>query len=648
MAKEVILMLFLNLLVLAILSSLPTSSAAPRWEIVQPMCSNNIVQNASLYVPNFVATMENISLQVRKSGFGLAVTGSGPLTNYGLAQCYGDLSPTDCVLCYAAARSALPQCFPSLGGRIYLDGCFMRDENYDFFQEYAGPNDHALCENRTVDDSAFRDAARRALSRAVLKAPGNDGYARVETKKMTVASRNESVYVLANCWKNLNASACSACLRNAFASLLGCLPRSGGRAVNVGCFVRYSDINFLNPVLAKGRGSRAKIVTAVVVSSAAVLIIGAAIGLYVWKQCAIQTKRRGSGDVEKLEKELTKSGLNFKYSVLEMATSSFDGSNKLGQGEFGTMYKGLLQDGRDIAVKRLFFNNKHRAKDFYKEVKIVSGVEHKNLIRLLGCSCSGPETLLVYEFLPNKSLDCYIFDAIKGKALNWGKRFEIIIGTAEGLVYLHENTKAQIIHRNVKASNILLDSRFRPKIADFGLVRSDKSHIITVIAGTLGYMAPEYFAHGQLTEKVDVYSFGVLVLEIVSGKKSSQSKNTEYGDSLITTAWKHFQLGTIEEIIDPNLTAHNYRNMKVEDEILRAFHVGLLCTQEISSLRPSMSRALQMLANKEVQLPAPSNPPFLDESTMELHGIAQNYKASPDEQGNMASNQLQLTSDLRI
>lgn len=272
-------------------------------------------------------------------------------------------------------------------------------------------------------------------------------------------------------------------------------------------------------------------------------------------------------------------------------------------------------------------------------MRIVSSVEHKNLVRLLGCSCLGPESLLVYEFLPNKSLDRFIFDSNKGKTMNWEKRFEIIIGTAEGLVYLHENTKARIIHRDIKASNILLDSRLRPKIADFGLARSfqqDKTHISTAIAGTLGYMAPEYLAHGHLTEKVDVYSFGVLLLEIASGRQNNRSQSLEYSESLLTIAWRHFQLGSVEEIIDPNLKLQNYYSINIVNEVLRVIHVGLLCTQEASSLRPSMSRALQMLVIKDEDLPAPANPPFMDEKTMELNDATGNQSA-PGEHLNAAS-----------
>ncbi|KAK4391726.1 Cysteine-rich receptor-like protein kinase [Sesamum angolense] len=245
----------------------------------------------------------------------------------------------------------------------------------------------------------------------------------------------------------------------------------------------------------------------------------------------------GSGDAEKFVKTLSDSSLNFKYSMLEKATGSFNEANKLGQGGFGTVYKGVLADGREIAVKRLFFNNKHRASDFYNEVKIISSLNHKNLVRLLGCSCSGPESLLVYEFLVNKSLDRFIFDSRKNKELNWEKRFEIIIGTAEGLMYLHENPNTRIIHRDIKASNILLDSRLRAKIADFGLVRSfqeDRSHISTASQRHWIYGA-RILVHGQLTEKSDVYSFGVLLLEIVTGRHGSISRKEQSRTSSIQT-----------------------------------------------------------------------------------------------------------------
>ncbi|PHT68322.1 Cysteine-rich receptor-like protein kinase 2 [Capsicum annuum] len=623
MDKAMTLVAFRLFVFLSILLLPNVSEAEPRSQTVQIICGNQVEHNATAFVPNFIATMETISGQMRTRGYGVALTGSGPDANYGLAQCYGDLSLLDCTLCYAEARTVLPQCFPFNGGRIYLDGCFMRSENYTFDHQYLGPEDRHVCGNKTRKGSLFQQTARRAVQQAVANAPNSNGYARAEVA--VPGATNETAYVLADCWRTISANSCRACLQNASASMMGCLPWSEGRALYTGCFMRYSDVNFLNAIASSGdsssKGSVVVIIIAVV-SAVAIFVMGATITFYMWKNKQIQKKRKGSNDVEKLVKTLNDSSLNFKYSTLEKATRSFDKVNKLGQGGFGTVYKGVLQDGREIAVKRLFFNNKHRAADFYNEVNIISSVEHKNLVRLLGCSCSGPESLLVYEFLPNHSLDRFIFDPSKGKTLNWEKRFDIIIGTAEGLVYLHENNKTRIIHRDIKASNILLDSRLRAKIADFGLARSfqeDKSHISTAIAGTLGYMAPEYLAHGQLTEKADVYSFGVLLLEIVTGRQNNRSKNTEYSDSLISIAWHHFQHERVEELFDPNLTLHNHHTSNVKREVLRMVHVGLLCTQEVPGLRPSMSKALQMLVKKEEELPAPTNPPFVDEKTMELH-----------------------------
>uniref|UniRef100_A0A2N9ILQ4 Cysteine-rich receptor-like protein kinase 2 n=1 Tax=Fagus sylvatica TaxID=28930 RepID=A0A2N9ILQ4_FAGSY len=558
---------------------------------------------------------------MRASGYGVSVNGSGPDANYGLGQCYGDLSLIDCQLCYAEARTALPQCFPGKAGRIHLDGCFLRYDNYSFFEEYTGPGDRAICGNNTIkENSTFEESTKQAMSRAIVAAPNQKGHATAQ--EAVLGAVNETVYVMADCWRSLNASFCKACLENASALILECLPGSEGRAVKTGCFLRYSDKDFFNKELGNGSSRGTTIIVVVsVVSSVVLLVVGGAIGFYIWKHRYIQKKRKGSNDAEKLVKTLNDSSLNFKYSTLEKATGAFDETNKVGQGGFGTVYKGALPDGREIAVKRLFFNNRHRAADFYNEVNIISSAEHKNLVRLLGCSCSGPESLLVYEFLPNKSLDQFIFDENRGKALNWEKRYEIIVGTAEGLVYLHENCKIRIIHRDIKASNILLDSRLRAKIADFGLARSfqeDQSHISTAIAGTLGYMAPEYLAHGQLTEKVDVYSFGVLLLEIVTGRQNNGGQTSEDSDSLITITWRHFQSETIDQLFDPNLMLHNHYNGSVKNEILRVVHIGLLCTQEIQSLRPTMSKALQMLTKKDDHLPAPTNPPFIDEKTMEL------------------------------
>lgn len=233
------------LISIAALLLLDSSTLAdPRSRTVKILCSTVLEHNTTAFVPNFVRTMQLISDQMRTGGFGVAVAGKGPDANYGLAQCYGDLSLMDCVLCYAEARTVLPQCFPYNGGRIFLDGCFMRAENYSFYEEFAGPLDRAECGNNSITNSIFRQSARQAVARAIETAPSNGGYARIQVAPP--GTSNASVYLLAQCWRNLNRTSCTSCLQNASASILKCLPRSEARALNTGCFMRYSNLDFLN------------------------------------------------------------------------------------------------------------------------------------------------------------------------------------------------------------------------------------------------------------------------------------------------------------------------------------------------------------------------------------------------------------------
>ncbi|KAF9607280.1 hypothetical protein IFM89_033487 [Coptis chinensis] len=458
-----VLLVFIMILYLLV----KTTVSEPRAEVVNFQCGTQLENNITIFFTNFITMMERVRDQMANSGFGLTRVGTGPDANYGLAQCYGDLSLVDCALCYTEVHIRLPGCYPYNSGHIYLDGCFMRVANYSFYDEITSPEDNTLCGNATKKGSRFQESARRALLDAVREAPyNNGGFAR--PKVLVSGSENESAYVLANCWRTLNSSSCRTCLDNASASIMKCLPWSEGRVMNTGCFLRYSNRNFLNEEHGGGDAKVSKrVIIAIAVSSVAAAMIAAVIGLHIQKNRMLQKKRRGSNEAVKMASTLRDSSLNFKFSTLQKATGYFDDANKLGQGGFGVVYKGVLADGRDIAVKRLFVNNRNRAADFYNEVNLISSVEHKNLVRLLGCSCLGPESLLVYEYLPNMSLDHFLFDANKSKALNWQRRFDIIMGTAEGMVYLHENKNVRIIHRDIKASNILLDAKLRAKIADF-------------------------------------------------------------------------------------------------------------------------------------------------------------------------------------
>ncbi|KAF3672764.1 Cysteine-rich receptor-like protein kinase 2 [Capsicum annuum] len=227
------------------------SVAEPRSQILQIICGNE----TTVPIQNFIGTMELLSEQMRTRGYGVAITGTSPDSTYGLGQCYGDLSLLDFVLCYAEARTLLPQCFPYNGARIYMDGCFMRAENYTFYDQYLGPTDRHVCGNRTTKGTLFQQNARQAVQQAVANAPSNNGYACAQVSMP--GPSNETAYVLADCWKTLSANSCAACLQNASASMLGCLPWSEGRALYTGCFMRYSDINFLN-VISTSEGSSSR------------------------------------------------------------------------------------------------------------------------------------------------------------------------------------------------------------------------------------------------------------------------------------------------------------------------------------------------------------------------------------------------------
>ncbi|CAH8375784.1 unnamed protein product [Eruca vesicaria subsp. sativa] len=281
----------------------------------------------------------------------------------------------------------------------------------------------------------------------------------------------------------------------------------------------------------------------------------------------------------------------FAYSELKSATQDFNPSNKLGEGGFGSVYKGNLADGREIAVKVLSVGSQHGKEQFVAEIIAISSVMHRNLVKLYGCCYEGDNRLLVYEYLPNGSLDHALFGGIL--QLDWSTRFEICMGVGRGLAYLHEEASVRIVHRDVKASNILLDSKMLPKISDFGLARlfdDKKSHISTQVAGTIGYVAPEYAMRGILTEKTDVYAFGIVALELVSGRKNSDVNLGNEKKYLLEWAWNLHENSRDVELIDPELTEFNM------EEVKRVIGIALLCTHSSHSLRPPMSKVVAMLS----------------------------------------------------
>ncbi|MED6144381.1 hypothetical protein PIB30_015163 [Stylosanthes scabra] len=300
----------------------------------------------------------------------------------------------------------------------------------------------------------------------------------------------------------------------------------------------------------------------------------------------------------------------FDLSSIAAATDNFSPDNKLGQGGFGSVYKGLLNNGKEIAVKRLSKYSGQGIDEFKNEVVLISKLQHRNLVRILGCCVQGEEKMLIYEYLPNKSLDSFIFDQSKRSLLNWKKRFEIICGIARGMLYLHQDSRLRIIHRDLKTSNVLLDSEMNPKIADFGMARifgGDQIEANTNrVVGTYGYMSPEYAMEGQFSFKSDVYSFGVLLLEIITGRKNSGQYDDITTTNLVGHIWDLWKDGRAMEIVDECLLEESWCDGEVE----RCIQIGLLCVQDYATDRPSMAAVLSMLGNDSA-LPSPKHPAFI-------------------------------------
>ncbi|KAF3969431.1 hypothetical protein CMV_006779 [Castanea mollissima] len=282
----------------------------------------------------------------------------------------------------------------------------------------------------------------------------------------------------------------------------------------------------------------------------------------------------------------------FSYTELRSATDDFNPSKKLGEGGFGPVFKGTLSDGRIVAVKQLSVASHQGKSQFVTEISTISAVQHRNLVKLYGCCIEGDRRLLVYEYLENRSLDQALFGKSK-LHLDWPTRFSVCLGTARGLAYLHEESRPRIVHRDVKASNILIDGELCPKISDFGLAKlydDTKTHISTRVAGTIGYLAPEYAMRGHLTEKADVFSFGVVALEILSGRPNSDKSLDPEKIYLLEWAWTLHENNQSLKLVDPTLSEFD------ENEAARVIAVSLLCTQASPNMRPQMSRVVAMLA----------------------------------------------------
>ncbi|KAG6474898.1 hypothetical protein ZIOFF_064114 [Zingiber officinale] len=520
---------------------------------------------------------------------------------YALFQCRGYLSAVDCLACYSAAEGLIRNCSSTYGGTVFYDGCFLRFETSPFFDQVTPPDNGNFCGGRNAATGGFTTSVRSLVADLIAATP--------RIQNFFAAAEREGVFAVAQCVETVSEEGCEQCLATAVNDVMLCLPRADGRALDVGCFMRYSDESFfpanrtvdLSPYLTNSEES--------------------------FKAAMSGCEAVASGNTTCcVDPKLIASEYDFIPAILLWHSYVIDKSLLLKCALWPlSNNRGQLKNGRTVAVKRLAIAETSRARaDFQSEVKLISNIHHRNLVRLLGYSSKRDDFLLVYEYMANGSLDNFIFGDKRG-FLNWRQRFSIIVGTARGLAYMHQEFHVRIIHRDIKCSNILLDNNFQPRVADFGLARllpEDKSHLSTIFAGTFGYTAPEYAIHGQLSEKVDTYSYGVVVLEIISGRKCNDIKLEPVTQYLLEWAWKLYERDQLLEMVDETLDPSDY----TPEEVKRIIKIALLCTQSTVAARPTMSEIVVLLLNQTDDTLQPTRPTFIDASSR-VHGEASSSSA---------------------
>ncbi|XP_047167227.1 cysteine-rich receptor-like protein kinase 44 isoform X2 [Vigna umbellata] len=565
-----------------------------------------------------------------------------------IGLCRGDLEPEECRSCLNDSRVDITQACPNQKKAIlWSEKCMLRYSNDTIFHKMeTSPGYYMWNANNVTEPDQFSAVLDDLMKNVTGRAASGDSRRKYATAENSTAINFQTVYGLVQCTPDLSQQECNQCLEGAISEIPTCCNgKQGGRVLRPSCNIRFETYSFYetattldpdpeapppstNTTSSEESGNTTIIVIAIVVATVVVVILLICLLLYLRRRKARKDLAEEDEDEDGIK---IAESLQFNFDTIRVATEDFSDSNKLGQGGFGAVYRGRLSNGQMIAVKRLSRDSGQGDVEFKNEVVLVVKLQHRNLVRLLGFCLEGRERLLVYEFVPNKSLDYFIFDPAMKAQLDWEKRYQIIRGIARGLLYLHEDSQLRIIHRDLKASNILLDEEMNPKIADFGMARLvllDQTQANTSrIVGTYGYMAPEYAMHGQFSVKSDVFSFGVLILEIVSGQKNSGINNGENMEDLLSFAWRNWKEGKALNIIDPSLN-NNSRN-----EILRCIHIGLLCVQENLIDRPTMATIILMLNSYSLSLPIPAEPAFYMNSRTRSFPEMQSWEYNSRERG---------------
>ncbi|KAI9078178.1 hypothetical protein K1719_039877 [Acacia pycnantha] len=605
------------------------------------LCYNSVgnYTNTSAYGTN-LKTLLSILTSDPKIDYGYynSSEGQNPNRVNALGLCRVDVKPDSCRTCLNNASILLQNLCPNQKEAYgYNDGCILRYANRSMFGINQEPDFSIyMCNTNNVTDNKYSEVLDGLMRRLRSKAATGDSRRKFAANSATTLF--QTIYGLVQCMPDLSEQDCDDCLEKAISSIPSlCNNRIGGRIIKLSCNIRYENYRFYDtavvdsllssPPPPASPSSNTSSSQGNHNTSRTVIIVAASIGTFIAiliLVCVYFVVRKSKRTIEidqpepKDDDEITPiDSLQFKFNTIRLATDNFSVANKLGQGGFGSVYKGRLPNGQDIAVKRLSMDSGQGDSEFKNEVLLVAKLQHRNLVRLLGFSLEKHERLLIYEFLSNRSLDYLLFDSSQRVHLNWVIRYKIIGGIARGLLYLHEDSRLRIIHRDLKASNILLDEELNPKISDFGMARLfvvDQTQSNTSrIVGTYGYMAPEYAMHGQFSVKSDVFSFGILVLEILTGKKNNNVYDEENAPDMLSFAWKNWREGTTFNLVDP-IVNNGSRN-----EIIRCIHIGLLCVQENVADRPTMAQVVLMLNSYSSSLPLPSKPPlFIGSSEIQM------------------------------
>uniref|UniRef100_M4DM21 Cysteine-rich receptor-like protein kinase 40 n=1 Tax=Brassica campestris TaxID=3711 RepID=M4DM21_BRACM len=613
-----------------------TSSILLVVEVVNGAGCYGSSNSNSIYAENrrsvFFTLADNV---VNHGGFYSGLLGQYPNRVYVLGLCARDYKPTACSNCVESLVQDTATSCPDITDSFVWGSddedsvsCLVRSSNQAFGKLELEPS---VTEIRpeirpSINITLFMQQWEYTVNKILETATKADTSSVHKYYSTVQAEFTEfpNVSMLMQCTPDINSQDCKKCLEDCLTYFREQFRgRRGGMVSVPSCFFRWDLFPFLNafanvikvPALPrpqaqekecsipdkKGRGMHRGIITITVVLTFINVLVF--IGFYKVNARRIQINKGINGCSAEYSDSDGQFMLRLDLGTILMATVDFSPENKLGQGGFGTVYKGKLLNGKEIAAKRLSRGSEGDI-EFKNEVSLLTRLQHKNLVKILGFCNEGDEEILVYEFVPNSSLDRFIFDEEKRQFLTWEVRFKIIEGIARGLVYLHEDSQLKIIHRDLKASNILLDAEMNPKVADGGTARlfdTDETRDETKrIAGTRGYMAPEYLNYGQISAKSDVYSFGVVLLEMISGRRN----NSFVGEGIAAFAWKRWVEGRPEIMIDPLLVE------KPCNEIIKFIQTGLLCVQQNPTKRPTMSTVIVWLGSENITIPLPTAPAF--------------------------------------